>query len=300
MTEISHCVRNDSDTMSNNILDNLAEIKKLDSQNMLGSLQSLGKQIEQINKQAADLKVPASYKKVQNIVVLGMGGSTRGADVIRSVFFNELKVPVIIVNVYHVPNFVDKNSLVIVSSYSGSTEEPIAARDEAEKRKAKLMIISSGGTLAKLAKSKKIPALIFTTENNPCGSPRMGLGYSIAGQRALLVKAGLLTLPTSAAKEAMETIDAYGHMFGVSNPTNNNPAKQLAVSTQEKSVWYAGSEHLSGNVHIGANQMNENAKRFAGFFLVPELNHHLMEGMMKPESNKENLLFVLIESALYD
>jgi glucose/mannose-6-phosphate isomerase len=46
--------------------------------------------------------------------------------------------------------------------------------------------------------------------------------------------------------------------------------------------------------------MNENAKRFAGYFLIPELNHHLMEGMMLPKSNQKDLLFVLIESTLYD
>jgi len=286
--------------MSKTILDNLAEIKKLDSQNMLGSLQSLGKQIEQINKLAAWLKVPASYKKSQNIIVLGMGGSTLGADVIRSVFFNELKVPVIIINGYHVPNFVNQNSLVIVSSYSGTTEEPIAAMGEAEKRKAKLMIISSGGMLKKLAKSKKIPALIFTTENNPCGSPRMGLGYSIIGQIILLSKAGLVKVSRAKLDAYIATIHKFQTQFGPANPTLSNPAKQLARETKAKSVWYVAAEHLSGNAHIAANQMNENAKRFAGFFVVPELNHHLMEGMTKPESNKKDLLFILVESSFYD
>jgi glucose/mannose-6-phosphate isomerase len=57
---------------------------------------------------------------------------------------------------------------------------------------------------------------------------------------------------------------------------------------------------LGGNAHIGANQMNENAKRFAGYFLVPELNHHLMEGLVYPKTNSKNVLFVFIESNLYD
>ena len=70
--------------------------------------------------------------------------------------------------------------------------------------------------------------------------------------------------------------------------------------TQRLILFRVGAEHLAGNVHAGANQMNENSKRFAGYFLVPELNHHLMEGMMNPKSNGENLLFILVESDLYD
>ena len=79
-----------------------------------------------------------------------------------------------------------------------------------------------------------------------------------------------------------------------------NPAKQAALKTTNASVWYIGSEHLAGNAHIGANQMNENGKRFGGYFVVPELNHHLLEGTQQPRTNPENLLFILIESGLYD
>lgn len=286
--------------MSENILNNLAEIKKLDSQNMLGSLESLGYQVEEIQGNAQKLKLPAAYKNVKNIVVLGMGGSTLGAHVIKSLFWGELKVPLEIINGYHIPRFVDAKTLVIASSYSGTTEEPIAALKEAEKCKAKLMIITSGGTLAELAKRKKIPALVFTTKNNPCGSPRMGLGYSIIGQMILFSKAGLLPVSAADLDAFQRTLGKYQQQFGVRAPADKNLAKQIALQTRGKSVWYAGAEHLSGNAHIAANQMNENAKRFAGFFLIPELNHHLMEGMLQPKSNKDALLFVLIESGLYD
>jgi glucose/mannose-6-phosphate isomerase len=56
---------------------------------------------------------------------------------------------------------------------------------------------------------------------------------------------------------------------------------------------------LAGNAHAAANQMDENAKRFAGYYLIPELNHHLMEGMLYPKSNKKDIIFVLFESGLY-
>ncbi|MFA6426970.1 MAG: SIS domain-containing protein [Candidatus Magasanikbacteria bacterium] len=282
-----------------NILDNLAEIKKLDSQNMLGSLQLLSKQALQVLQTASKLKISSNYKQAKNLVVLGMGGSAIGTHLVKTLFANELKLPVEICNDYNIPAFVNKDSLVVGSSYSGGTEETVAAFAEAKKKKAKLLVITAGGKLADFAKRNKVPALIFTTENNPCGSPRMGLGYSIIGQLLLYSKVGLLKLSDVKIKQIIRTLEKYNTEFGVETPSERNPAKQLALKTIDRSVMYVASEHLLGNAHIAANQMNENAKRFAAYFAIPELNHHLMEGMVNPTSNKENLLFILLQSHLY-
>ncbi|MEK7131105.1 MAG: SIS domain-containing protein [Patescibacteria group bacterium] len=282
------------------MLDDKVKILQLDSKNMLGSIQLLGKQVAEVLALAKKVKIPSSYKKASNIVVLGMGGSALGAHLIKSVFLDSLKIPVEIVNKYLAPEFVSKNSLVIASSYSGSTEEIISAVADAKKRKAKIMVIASGGKLADWAKQNHIPALVFSTNNNPCGSPRMGLGYSIFGQIALLDNTGILKLSATEIKTVLQTISKFNYLFGVDNPEEKNLAKQLATSLLGKSVWFAASEHLAGNAHIAANQMNENAKRFSGYFVVPEMNHYLMEGLLFPENNKENIKFLLLESELYD
>ena len=282
------------------MLDDKAKISALDSKNMLGSIQLLGKQVEEVLAQVKKVKIPTAYKKAGNVVFLGMGGSALGAHLIKSVFLESLQIPVEIVNGYNAPKFVNEKSLVIPSSYSGSTEEIISAAADAKNKKAKIMVIASGGKLADWANQNKIPSLVFTTNNNPCGSPRMGLGYSIFGQIALLANAGTLKLSAGEVKNALQTISKFNSMFGVDNPEEKNPAKQLATSLLGKSVWYLASEHLAGNAHIAANQMNENAKRFGGYFAVPEMNHHLMEGTPYPESNKNDIKFVLLESQLYD
>ena len=282
------------------MLDDKIKISQLDSKNMLGSIQLLGKQVEEVLVLAKKVKVPGSYKKVNNLVVLGMGGSALGAHLIKSVFLASLKIPVEIVNGYDAPKFVNEKSLVIASSYSGSTEEVVSAAVDVRRKKAKVMVICSGGKLADWAKQNKIPALVFTTSNNPCGSPRMGLGYSIFGQIALLVNVGLLKLSPAEVKNALQTISKFNLLFGLDNSEGKNPAKQLATSLLGKSVWYLSSEHLAGNAHIAANQMNENAKRFAGYFIIPEMNHHLLEGTSFPESNKNDIKFVLLQSQLYD
>ena len=282
------------------MLDDKTKISQLDSKNMLGSIQLLGKQVEEVLALAKKVKIPSSYKKVNNLVVLGMGGSALGAHLIKSVFLKDLKIPLEIVNGYNAPGFVNEKSLVIASSYSGSTEEIVNAVADAKKKKAKIMVICSGGKLAEFAKQNKIPALVFTTNNNPCSSPRMGLGYSIFGQIALLANVGLLKFSAGEVKNVLQTISKCNSLFGVGNPEEKNPAKQLAASLQGKSIWYAASEHLAGNAHIAANQMNENAKRFGGYFIIPEMNHHLLEGTPYPESNKSDIKFVLLESQLYD
>lgn len=284
----------------NQILDDVGAIKKLDSLNMLGSLELLEAQLNQVSMEAKNVKIPASYKKFESIVILGMGGSTLGGHIIKSVFANTLSLPLEIVNGYHVPNFVNKKTLVIVSSYSGTTEEPVAAMKEALKKKSKLIIITSGGTLAAEAKRLKLPALVFSTNNNPCGSPRMGLGYSIVGQILLFSKLGVLKSADAPLNIITRAIAESSNNFGVKNSSAHNSTKQLAYKVFGKTVWYFGAEHLAGSVHAGANQMNENAKRFAGYFLIPELNHHLLEGMMQPATNKDMLCMILVESNLYD
>lgn len=272
------------------ILDDIKKIKVLDSQNMRGSLESLGKQIEQIWNQGKKIRIPADYKKVNKILILGMGGSgSLPGLILKSLFFNELKAPIEVVGDYHVPSYTDKNTLVIASSYSGTTEEPLNAVEEAKNIGAKILALTSGGKLADWAKKNHAPAIVFSTENNPSGQPRMGVGYMVFGLITLLAEAGQLAISDSIIDKIV-----------VKAKKKNNLAKNWAERIIGHSVWFVGAEHLSGNAHAAANQMNENGKRFASYFIIPELNHHLMEGMVHPKNNKNNLLFVFFESSLYD
>lgn len=285
--------------MDSNTLDSLDAIKSLDSQNMLGSINALAKQIAEVRALAKNFKLPNSYSKVKKVVFAGMGGSTLGSHIIQVAYKSVLKVPVEIVNNYHLPAYVDKDTLVVGVSYSGTTEEPLSALVEAKKKKAKICVVTSGGAMATWAKKNKIPAIVFTTDNNPCNSPRMGGGYMLTAQLILLNAAKLIKVTSTDFDTLEKSIESAKNNFGVAN-TKNNLTKQIALNAQNRSVWYIASGHLVGNAHVAANQMNENAKRFAGFFLIPELNHHLMEGLLNPTSNTDNVVFVLLESKSYD
>lgn len=280
-------------------LDSIEEMKKLDAQNALGSIEMLGSQIQQVWKEAQAIPFDPSYSQVKNIVVAGMGGSVLGTHVIQTLFKDELKVPVLIAPDYELPSFVNSDTLVVASSYSGSTEETLAAVNDAVKKGAKIAGITSGGKLGEFLRAGKYPALIFDPVFNPSNSPRMALGYSIFGQMALLAKTGLLPITEKEYQAVLDIIAQMHLKMSVNVSQNANPAKLLAFELLDRLPIVTVAEHLEGMAHVFANQLNENAKTFAEFRAIPELNHHLMEGLQFPESNKSNLLFVTAASSLY-
>lgn len=282
-----------------NILDNIAAIKRLDRSNMLGSIESVGLQCQQAWSDVQRIAIPASYRRVKNVVIDGMGGSALGGHVIAVLFHRQLRVPFHVINSYTLPGWVNKDTLYVLSSYSGTTEEVLATFNEARRRHAKLLIICAGGQLAKLAKKNKIPAYIFEPRFNPCNQPRMGLGYSIFGQVALLKQCGLLAMSDNDFQKAVAAVHNWHKKFGAKAPLKRNPAKKLAVELVGRIPVIMAAEHLSGNAHILANQINENGKNFSAYFLLSELNHHLMEGLRFPRDNRKMLRFISLESDRY-
>lgn len=282
-----------------NTLDNIKQIKKLDPGQVLLSIEKLASQVSQVNEEFKKISLPADFKKVDKIIVNGMGGSALGSHILRSLFFDQLKLPLGIINSYQLPASLDKNTLYIVSSYSGTTEEPLATIDEAKRKQAKIFGIASGGKLGELIKQKKIAGYVFDAKFNPSNQPRMGLGYSLAAQLALFKKLGLLSISEQQVNRALALVSGWDKAFGVNAATKNNPAKQLALKLKDKMPVIVTSEFLAGNAHTFANQINENAKTFANYFLISEMNHHLLEGLSFPKTNRQNLFFVFFDSRLY-
>ena len=120
-------------------LDDLKVIKKYDSSNMLDLIESFPSQCRAASKIGFDFDLPDSFRKAyKNIVCTGLGGSAIGADIARSYVADEAKTPIIVNRNYTLPNFVDEEALVIVSSYSGNTEETLSAYKDARSRKARI------------------------------------------------------------------------------------------------------------------------------------------------------------------
>lgn len=280
-------------------LDSPQEIKKLDTKGVSTSIELLGKQCEQVWEEVLKLNLPQEFADSQNIIVCGMGGSTLGTHVIHSLYFDQLKTPLEIVNGYHLPNYVDENTLVVLSSYSGTTEEVLACFEEAKKNNAKILAISSGGDLGTLVKSREIKGYVFEPRFNPSGQPRMGLGYSILGQILIFSKLGLVDFGNGDFSKILSAIEKVNSQSGLEIKTAQNKAKQVALELKGKIPFLFASEHLVGNIHVFANQINENAKSLSCYFALPEANHHLTEGLSSPEGTHDKSVFFLLKSNLY-
>ncbi len=275
---------------------NRQRIEKLDTKKMLSSIELLHEQVTEVWNLSKKISIPKTYKNIDNVIVAGMGGSALPARIIKAVFKDQIKVPVEIINDYQLPAYTNRRSLVILSSYSGGTEEVLSVAKECQLNKIKSFVVTSGGALKNMVEAGT-PGFVFSTENNPCGSPRMGLGYALFSQIAVFAKLGLIKITDKDIRLAIGLLKKYSNIYGAD--TETNLVKQVAGTLKNKQVFFMAGEHLAGSSHVAANQMNENDKRMAVSFVVPELNHHLMEGFQLPNINQKNLFVILFNSAIY-
>lgn len=281
------------------LLDDEKSIARIDSGNVRSSIEALPDQIEAAWSEARKVVVPAKYSKADQIIVAGMGGSSLPADMIKSVYGGALRVPFSFVNGYDLPASAGKNSVVMLSSYSGTTEETLSCFAQAKKRNAKILGITSGGALMKLLRRAKAPAYVFNPVHNPCRQPRLGLGYLVSGMLGLLNS--FERLPGLAAEFASlpARLRRLSSAWSVASPMRDNHAKLMAQALLGTVPVIVSSEHLAANGHVLQNQIQESAKQFCAAFPLPELNHHLMEGLRFPGSVRAELGFLFIASGLY-
>lgn len=263
-------------------------MNKFDPKNTYASLAHFGDQCEQAWSETRKLQI--TKKKITNVVIAGMGGSALGPEIVASVFADRLTVPVTIVRDYALPAFVGPQTLVILSSYSGTTEETLAALKDAVRRKAVVVGITVGGPLAAEFRRLRAPAYVFDPKFNPGNQPRLGTGYSIFGIAGLLVRAGVLKLSDAEVRAAIAP---------VRKNATENVAKKLAATLTNRLPLFFASEHLSGAARTMQNRTHESAKQLAFYQILSEANHHLMEGLTFPRDLIRRVTGVFFTSKLY-
>lgn len=285
--------------MFKNSIDSAKTYSK-DRSNLYGSVISLPKQIQSTWDEMETVKVPNDFSGIRNVLLVGMGGSALGARVATTLLESSLKVPFVIVNDYHLPAFVNETSLVILSSYSGNTEEVLNAADETEKTKAKVMVIATSGKLREWAEEKQLPLYVMQGLVNPSNQPRMAIGHSVMAVLAYLSRLGLVDLTKEKVSDVVNLLGIHIQKWQKEVETKDNQAKRAAEKLLGKGVVLVSSRHLRGAVHVFKNQLNENAKIFAASFDLPELDHHMIEGLVEPAGLKDKMVFMLFDSGLYE
>lgn len=261
-----------------------------DTRNMTSLIEGLPEQCESAWRIGEEAELP-SWPKPANILVLGMGGSAIGGELLRAYAADQLAVPVTVNRDYHVPAYVNDGTLVIASSYSGNTEETLSAYHEAKARGAKVLAITTGGQLAELAVADGFPVIRIP----PGLSPRAALGYSFFPMLVAFQKLGLLPDQHQAFTEAVSVMRSQRDRLNVRVATPENPAKQLALQIQPGIPVVYGVVGWSAVVaYRWKGQINENGKHPAAWHEFPELDHNEIVGWEEaPNAAKSSWIVML-------
>lgn len=274
------------------ILDAEDKIKKLDTDGMLQSIADLPYQMETAWSELQKFVIPTPYIKCNKILILGMGGSAIGGDLVSSLALNYSKAPIIVQRDYGLPNFVDSSTLVIGVSYSGKTEETLDAFKMAGERNAKLIAITTGGEIEPVARKYNAP--VFKISYG--AQPRAALGYLFTAVLYVLYKLDFITLGQSEIIKTIEVMKEYQKEICDQSPTSHNPAKQLAEKIKDKIPVIIGAGTMSTVARRWKTQINENSKHAAFYEVFPELCHNLIVGLDWPKKLGEKIYFLVLES----
>jgi glucose/mannose-6-phosphate isomerase len=224
---------------------------------LLDIIRSLPQQIREGVQLGKEVKIKGEFS---NIVVTGMGGSGIPGDLLKAVL-SGCKLPIIVNKDYSIPGFVSKNSLVFVISYSGNTEETLSAFKEAQKKRATIVVLTSGGKLRDLARQANLPIVVI-----PSGlPPRSAVAYLLFPMLVILHNAGITKLDVGEIKSTIESLK---------NAEFDSKAKELANHLQGKiPIIYSGPQHEAVALRW-KQEFNENSKSHAFYNVFSELDHN--------------------------
>ncbi len=263
---------------------NLQEMmSKLDTENQFKVLTDSYQQIEYAWNNNFDVS-SINTSKIKNVIVTGLGGSAIGGELLQNFFRNELNYPYLVNRNYELPPYANEGTLVIASSYSGNTEETIAALNQAISKKCQIVCVSTGGKIEEISKKNNIPfgKLLKGFQ------PRFALWINFFTLLKTLHSLKLVPDQTENVRQSIELLKRKGSEY--SKPTNE------ALDIAEKLLGfvpliYSVSDYTSAVGTRWKGQFNENAKQHAFFGYLPELNHNEILGW---EGYKTTMNFKLI------
>lgn len=258
------------------MLDQPDVIARYDKSDALGVITGLPGQL------AHTYPVPdglADMTGITSIVLTGMGGSAQGAEFINTWLSDRLSIPVIIVRDYEIPAFIGPDTLILASSYSGNTEEALAAIHHAADKKAHIVVITSGGKLLEIAKERNYPLYVV-----PSGfQPRFAVLYDVRAIASVIQALGL-------AEGILDELEASGTwlegQLGAWSPavaTIDNPAKRIAEQLVGHPVVVYAGPSLKFAAMKWKIAFNENAKNIAFYNYLPEMDHNEFIGWEHPK-----------------
>ena len=229
--------------------------------------------------------------EIADVAICGMGGSAIAADLVLGAYRERIRAPVSVVRDYYLPGWIGENTLVILSSYSGGTEETLTCASQALERNALCVAITSGGKLGSFYAAEGVPVVPVV----PGLQPRAALLRMLVPLVVLFDRLGILPPIASDLEEARATLAAAVATLGPEVNEAENPAKQLARSLQASVPLVWGAELTAPIAARWKGQFNENSKVPSYSSTLPELDHNEIvgfTGMPAPLSSLAQLILL--------
>jgi glucose/mannose-6-phosphate isomerase len=242
----------------------------LDSLGMFDLADGLPEQVEAAVANARDLDGLPTAEEVEQVVVLGMGGSGMAGDVLAAVGAPLMPVPVVVVKSYECPAFVGDNTLVFAISASGNTEETIQAASDAAVAGARMVVVTGGGELAHLGRSWGAPIVDVPTD---IPQPRAAIGAMAMPPLAVLEDIGLFKGGSYWIDAAVDQLKRRRDELSVAGDTSAaaDLARRIGATIP---LIHGGGAVGAAAARRWKTQVNENAKRPAFWSAQPELCHN--------------------------
>jgi glucose/mannose-6-phosphate isomerase len=258
---------------------------------MLGRIEAQGEHVDEALARGAADVWGAPAQAPRRLAIGAMGGSAIAADLTADLHSDRLPHPLLVVRDYAWPAWVREDTLLVLSSYSGNTEETLALYEQARAANLPRAAITSGGALADHCRRDGVPMATV-----PGGSPpRAALYGSWVALSGLLHGLGWIEDPAPAWRAAARGLRQGAARWGGAAPEAANAAKQLARALHGRRVFiYSGAARLGAAATRFRNQLNENAKLLGHSALVPELNHNEIVGWELPVAAHREAAVVML------
>ena len=268
-------------------LDDPASLRRIDPDDMLAKVAEMPRQLAGARQVAAAAELPERLRDVDAVVVLAMGGSAIGAELVAAAAGDRLRVPLIVHRDYGLPAGAGERTLVVASSHSGETVETLSGFAEARSRGLPLAVITTGGRLADGARQAGMPLLQYRL----AGQPRAAIGFGAGLVHELLSRLGLI-VDADPLEPVVAALERMMERHAPTVETDANPAKQLAWSLFGRIPVVYGHGPMAAVAHRWKTQLNENAKAWAAWEPMPEANHNAIEGSLNPRELSDALYVV--------
>lgn len=278
-------------------LDDKQHLAEIDASGMLAHIEGLPEQFENAFKLGLSLPLPDSLKNIHQVIVCGMGGSAIGGDFLAALMQIKGRIPVFVCRSYDLPAWANENTLVITSSFSGNTEETIAAYETAAQRGLPILALTTGGKLALLTQGKPNQTL---WQFNHVSPPRAAIGWSIGLLLALAHRLNWMPDLENEIKSAVAVMQKYRPVYGIDNSAQTNPAKRQGGQFIGRFPAFYGGGAFETVARRWKTQLNENSKIWAMYEPIPEANHNGVVGIEFPQQVISKTVALFIRSPKFD